>query len=78
MARPRRRPTIDPAYYYTNSSRPKAAIARGSGGLCAGDANQVCRRNDACTVTTTYSYDAENRVTSKTYSDSTPVSLFQL
>jgi YD repeat-containing protein len=68
MARPHRLPTIDPAYYYTNSS----------GGLCAGDANQVCRPTDACTVTTTYSYDAEYRVSSKTYSDSTPVSLFQL
>ena len=53
-------------YYYTNSS----------GGRCAGQAKQVCRRTDARSVTTTYSYDAENRVTSKTYSDSTPSANF--
>ncbi|MGH9327768.1 MAG: hypothetical protein ACRD2B_13955 [Terriglobia bacterium] len=46
------------------------------GGLCAGDPKQVCQRTDARGITTTYSYDAENRLTSKTYSDSTPAAYY--
>src|SRR5207244_12413482 len=48
-----------------------------SGGtLCSVDPNAVCRRTDARSITTTYSYDAMNRLTSRTYSDSTPTANF--
>jgi len=40
--------------------------------LCSGDPEDVCRRTDARGITTTYSYDALNRLISKTYSDATP------
>lgn len=40
--------------------------------LCAGDSSSVCRRTDARNITTTYAYDALSRLTSKTYSDTTP------
>jgi RHS repeat-associated protein len=49
-------------YYYTTSG----------GSLCSGDMSAVCRRTDARSRTTTYAYDALNRLTSKSYSDSTP------
>jgi RHS repeat-associated protein len=49
-------------YYYTTVG----------GSLCSGDPSAVCRRTDAKSVTTTYAYDTLNRLTSKTYSDSTP------
>ena len=50
-------------YYYTTSS----------GGLCSGSTSSVCRRTDARSTTTTYTYDALNRPTGMTYSDgSTP------
>lgn len=49
-------------FYYTTSA----------GALCAGDANSLCRVTDARSVTTTTTYDALNRITGKTYSDSTP------
>ena len=42
------------------------------GGLCAGDSSAVCRRTDARNIITTYAYDALSRLTSKTYSDTTP------
>ena len=48
-------------FYYTNSG----------GGLCSGDLTQVCRRTDPRGITTTYTYDALNRITAKTFSDST-------
>ncbi len=48
-------------YYYTTSG----------GGLCSGDPAAVCRRTDARPVTTTYTYDALNRVLNKNYSDGT-------
>ena len=54
--------TTATAYYYTASG----------GGLCSGDANAVCRRTDGRSTTTTYSYDALNRLISKTYTDGTP------
>ncbi len=53
-------------FYYTNAS----------GGLCSGAPNALCRRTDARGITTTYTYDALNRLTSKTYSDSTPAANF--
>jgi RHS repeat-associated protein len=49
------------SYSYTTSG----------GSLCSGDPGAVCRRTDAKGVTTTYAYDTLNRLTSKTYSDST-------
>ncbi len=49
-------------YYYTTSGSS----------LCAGDASAVCRKTDARSITTTYTYDALNRLTQKAYSDSTP------
>lgn len=52
--------------YYTTSG----------GALCSGNAQVVCRRTDARSITTTYSYDALSRLTSRTYSDSTPAANF--
>ncbi len=49
-------------FYYTTST----------GGLCAGSSSAVCRRTDARGITTTYSYDALNRLTGISYSDTTP------
>jgi RHS repeat-associated protein len=49
-------------FYYTTSS----------GALCSGDATAVCRRTDAKNITTTYTYDALNRLLSKSYNDSNP------
>jgi RHS repeat-associated protein len=49
-------------YYYTTSG----------GAACSGDSNLVCRKTDARGTTITYSYDGLNRLTGKTYSDSTP------
>lgn len=48
-------------FYYTTSS----------GALCSGNPGAVCRRTDARSITTTYGYDALNRLTSKAYSDGT-------
>ncbi len=42
------------------------------GGLCSGDPANVCRKVDARGITTTYAYDAMNRLTGKSYSDGTP------
>jgi YD repeat-containing protein len=39
--------------------------------LCSGYLSSVCRQTDARSITTIYAYDALNRLTSKTYSDST-------
>ncbi len=48
-----------------------------SGGPCSGDANAPCSRTDARSITTTYAYlDPLNRLTGKTYSDSTPPASF--
>ena len=47
-----------------------------SGSPCSGDLSNVCTRTDARGKTTTYSYDALNRLTSKSYSDSTPGVLY--
>jgi RHS repeat-associated protein len=53
-------------FYYTTASGP----------LCSGNPAAVCRRTDARSITTTYTYDALNRLTSKTYSDGTPTVKF--
>lgn len=51
------------SYFYTTAA----------GGFCAGAQSLVCRRTDARGITTTYSYDALNRITGKNYSDGTAV-----
>jgi RHS repeat-associated protein len=54
-------------FYYTTSG----------GTLCSGDPSAICRRTDAKGVTTTYTYDALNRLTQKSYSDGiTPTANF--
>src|SRR5947209_18359588 len=42
------------------------------GSPCSGDARLPCGRTDPRNIATTYSYDALNRLTAKTYSDTTP------
>ena len=49
-------------YYYTTSV----------GQLCAGNPSALCRATDARGITTTHTYDAENRLTGKTYSNGDP------
>jgi RHS repeat-associated protein len=53
-------------FYYTTSG----------GALCSGNPRLACRRSDARSITTTYAFDALNRLTSKTYSDTTPAANF--
>jgi YD repeat-containing protein len=48
------------------------AYLNSSGQVCAGDGHKICSMTDARGVTRTFTYDALNRMTSKTYSDSTP------
>jgi RHS repeat-associated protein len=43
-----------------------------SGSPCSGSPSSPCSRTDARGITTTYSYDALNRLLGKTHSDSTP------
>src|SRR4051812_3793399 len=43
-----------------------------AGGLCAGEPELQCRQTDARSTTITFAYDALNRMTGKTYSDTTP------
>jgi RHS repeat-associated protein len=56
-------------YYYTISGGTCGVPS--SGTLCSGDPSAICRRTDARSKTTTYAYDALNRITAKTYSDTT-------
>ncbi len=44
--------------------------------LCSGNPSGACRRTDPRGITTTYAYDALNRLTSVTYSDTTPARSF--
>lgn len=48
-----------------------------SGAACAGDASLPCIKTDARGITTTYSYDALNRLLSKTYPAGTASSCYQ-
>jgi RHS repeat-associated protein len=50
-------------FYYTTTI--------GGATLCSGDPTAICLRKDSRNITTTYAYDALNRLTSKTYSDPT-------
>jgi RHS repeat-associated protein len=43
-----------------------------SSALCSGAPSNPCTRTDARGIVTTYTYDAANRLTGKSYSDSTP------
>ena len=69
-------------YYYDGLGRPTKIITPeagtdqyfytvSGGGLCSGDPGNVCQRTDARGITSTYTYDALNRVTGITYSDGT-------
>ena len=52
------------------------SYTQSGGGLCAGNVKAVCSRTDANGITTTYTYDALSRLTSKTYSDTTPSAFY--
>ncbi len=54
-------------YYYTTSG----------GAPCSGSPSAVCRRTDERGITTTYTYDALNRLLTKSYSDGTPTANFE-
>jgi RHS repeat-associated protein len=46
--------------------------ATSSGALCNGDLEGACQKTDSRNTTTTYTYDALNRLTQKSFSDGTP------
>ena len=56
----------------TKSTTTNFVYTASGGGLCSGDPDAICRRTDGRSITTTYTYDAMNRLTGKSYSDSTP------
>jgi RHS repeat-associated protein len=56
----------------TKSTTTNFAYTASGGGLCSGDPLAICQRTDGRSITTTYTYDALNRLTGKSYSDSTP------
>jgi RHS repeat-associated protein len=79
--------TIKPTYTYDSISRVTSKTMPGlgttyfyyntSGGpLCSGDPSAICRRTDARNITTTYAYDALNRLASKSYSDGTLTAVY--
>jgi RHS repeat-associated protein len=59
---PSANPTGTMTFYYTKTD----------GTLCSGKIRLVCRRTDARSITTTYAYDALNRLLSKSYSNGDP------
>ena len=80
-ARPNRTFTYDGLSRLTSSISPEAgsttfAYTTSSNALCSGNASDVCSRTDARGVTTTYTYDGANRITSKHYSDGTNPAFF--
>lgn len=52
------------SFYYTTTI--------GGSTLCSGDPSAICLRKDARNVTTTYTYDALNRLTQMSYNDPSP------
>ncbi len=73
--------TYDPMSRVTSATTPESGTTSfyyttSGGSVCAGSPSAVCRRTDARNITTTYSYDALSRLTSKTYSDTTPAAYY--
>jgi RHS repeat-associated protein len=66
----------------TSATNPESGTATYSyvsaaGTLCSGDPSAVCQQTDARGITATFNYDDPlNRLTSRTYSDSTPSAFF--
>ncbi len=59
-------------YICYTSSTSACSPSDSSTTLCSGSASTPCRRTDARGITTTYTYDAMNRITGKSYSNSNP------
>ena len=73
--------TYDSLSRMTQSSTPEQGAINFSfltsgGAICSGDPAALCRKTDARSITSTYTYDALNRVTSTSYSDGTPTANF--
>jgi len=67
---------FDPLSRMTSATTPEAGTTNfyyttTTGSLCSGDPVSVCRRVSSLNVTTTYTYDVLNRLTSESYSDGT-------
>lgn len=63
----------------TSATTPESGTTTCSYSGCSGDPSNVCARTDARNITTTYTYDALNRLTSKSYSNdpsNTPTAYF--
>ena len=69
-------PETGTTYYYYEASGGTACGPPVSSPLCSGDPMAVCRRLDPRGVLTTYTYDLLNRLTQKSYSDSTPTAKY--
>ena len=48
------------------------SYTKSGGGFCSGNPSAVCWQKDGRSITTTYTYDSLNRLTQKSYSDTTP------
>ena len=57
---------IDPE---AKSTTTTLSYTNSGGTVCSGDPGAVCQRTDGRSITTTYTYDALNRLTGKSYSD---------
>jgi RHS repeat-associated protein len=71
----------DPLWRVTQITMPEAgtetfSYVNDDGTLCSGDPSNPCKRIDARGIATRYQYDALNRLTKTTYSDSTPSAFF--
>lgn len=68
--------TYDSLSRMTQSTMPEQGTSTfnyltSAGAACSGNPFAACQRTDARSITTTYSYDGLNRLTSKSYSDGT-------
>lgn len=73
--------TYDMLLRRTSETTPEAGTTNfyfttSGGALCSGDHRILCRRLDARSTTTTYTYDVLNRMTSQSYSDGTPTQTY--